>query len=150
MDAVRRFAVPVTLVVVLLGACTPNEDGNTDGATATTPATASSESPTPVIPTGSGEYRYENMGLVATLDLDEGTGTLEIENRTGRDLPEPHFYILDGRDGHRVEGEVEAPAPIPDGETATFDVGFEGIEVHNIGLVVLLLGTDNYGAFVPQ
>jgi hypothetical protein len=49
-----------------------------------------------------------------------------------------------------VEGTVQSPAAISDGETATFDVTFEGIQVHNIGLVILLLGADNYGAFVPQ
>jgi hypothetical protein len=151
MDAIRRFAVPAAVAVLLSGACTPNEGGSSDGSgTTTPPATSSSQSPTPVVPTSSGEYVYENMDLIATLDLDAGTGTLEIENGTGRELPEPGFYILDARDGHRVEGTVESPAPIADGDTSTFDVTFEGIEVRNIGLVVLLLGPDNYGAFVPQ
>lgn len=151
MDAIRRFAAPVIALVLLLGACTDNDDGDRNGSPRTTPPSSPpSESPSAVIPTGSGEFLYENMGLVARLDLDDGTGTLEVENGTGRELPEPDFYILDARDGHRVEGTVESPAPISDGESATFDVTFEGIEVRNIGLVVLLLGPDNYGAFVPQ
>jgi hypothetical protein len=150
MTAIRRFGTPLVAALLLLGACTGNDnDPNRDGGT-TPPATPPSESPSSVIPTGSGEFVYENMGLVARLDLDDGTGTLEIENGTGRELPEPDFYILDARDGHRVEGTVQSPAAISDGETATFDVTFEGIQVHNIGLVILLLGADNYGAFVPQ
>jgi hypothetical protein len=154
MDPIRRFAAPLVVVAVLSGAsgaCTPNDEGNaSENGGTTPPPTAASGSPTAVLPTGSGVYVYENLGLVATLDLGDGTGTLEIENGTGHDLPEPDFYILDARDGHRVEGTVEAPADIPDGESATFDVRFEGIEVRNIGLVILLLGPDNYGAFVPQ
>ena len=151
MDAIRRFVAPLVLAAVLSGACTGNDGGNPDAGDDTTPpSTPASESPSPVIPSGSGEYVYENMGLVATLDLDDGTGTLEIENGTGRELPEPDFYILDARDGHRVEGTVTSPTPIGNGETATFDVSFEGIEVRNIGLVILLLGPDNFGAFVPQ
>ena len=34
------------------------------------------------------------------------------------------------------------------GETATFDVRLDGITVDDIGLLVLLFGADNYGAFV--
>jgi hypothetical protein len=39
-------------------------------------------------------------------------------------------------------------APVPAGQTATFDAAFEGVEVRNIGLLILLFGRDNYGAFV--
>jgi hypothetical protein len=44
---------------------------------------------------------------------------------------------------------VEAAA-VPAGETESFDVTLDGIAVKDIGLVVLLMGRDNYGAFVPQ
>ena len=100
------------------------------------------------VPPGSSVYRYVNAGLVATLDLD--AGTLEIRNETGRDLPKPGFYVLDARDGTQVDGQVQAPEPIPAGETATFDVVLDAIERKNIGLIVLLMGQDNLGAFVQQ
>jgi hypothetical protein len=95
-------------------------------------------------------YRYANAGLVATLVLEGQRGTLEIDNGTGRELPDPGFYILDARDGHRIDARVEGAAPVPDGERKDFTVSFTGIEDRNIGLVVLLMGPDNYGAFVEQ
>lgn len=101
-------------------------------------------------PPGTAVYRYANAGLAATIRLDGGAGTLEIENGTGRELPPPDFYILDGRDGSRVKGEVRDPTSIPDGQTMTFDVSFSDLEIDNIGLVILLMGRDNYGAFVRQ
>ncbi len=126
------------------------------GCTTGSTATAVVESATPPTPaptaTGSvaGEYVYQNAGLTATLDISGEGGTLTIQNRTGRELGRPGFYLLDARDGRRVDGLVEQAAPTPDGRTSTFDVAFSGLEPWNIGLVVLLIGADNYGAFVKQ
>jgi hypothetical protein len=39
-------------------------------------------------------------------------------------------------------------APVAAGESATFDVRLDDITVDDIGLLVLLFGADNYGAFV--
>ncbi len=39
-------------------------------------------------------------------------------------------------------------APVAAGERATFDVTLDGVTVDDIGLLVLLFGADNYGAFV--
>lgn len=97
-------------------------------------------------PGNSGVYRYVNAGLLATLDLEKGT--LEIENDTGRSLAKPGFYVLHATDGHRVQGRVIDATGIPAGETATFDVELDGIASEDIGLIVLLIGSDNYGAFV--
>lgn len=97
---------------------------------------------------GTAVYSYSNAGLTVTLDVDGTEGTFRVENGTDRELPEPDFYILDARDGDRIDGELAGPAPIPAGETATFDASFTGIEVRNIGAVVLLFGQDNYGLFV--
>jgi hypothetical protein len=95
-------------------------------------------------------YVYQNAGLTATLDLEAGGGTLEIANETGRELAVPRFYLLDARDGRRVDGVVERATSTPDGTTSSFDVTFSGLEVRNIGLAVLLIGQDNYGAFVRR
>lgn len=97
-------------------------------------------------PGNSGVYRYVNAGLAATLDLAKGT--LEIENDTGRSLAKPGFYVLHATDGHRVEGRVIDATGIPAGETVTFHVELDGIASKDIGLIVLLFGSDNYGAFV--
>ncbi len=101
-------------------------------------------------PPGAAVYRYANLGLLATMSLDGDSGTLAIENDTGRELPPPGFYILDARTGHRVGGEVKDPTSIPNGETKTFKISFGGLAIKDIGLVILLVGQDNYGAFARQ
>lgn len=150
MKPTRRRASLVVLLALLAGACTgakgqPNETPSGSG---------SSETATVSVAPGTALYRYVNAGLTATLELkgtsNQLTGTLEIQNDTGRTLPKPAFYVLDARDGHRIDGEVDASADVPDGQTQTFQITFDGLELKNLGLVVLLMGRDNYGAFVQQ
>lgn len=136
MKTTGRSGLLALVPLLVLAACTGS--GKSDGGR---------PSPQPVLrPGNSGVYRYVNAGLVATLDLPKGT--LEIENDTGRDLPKPGFYVLDATDGHRVPGRVIDAAGIPEGGTATFRIALDGIAPKDIGLIVLLIGSDNYGAFV--
>jgi len=148
MTRFARVVVPAA-VLVALAACT-NDAGTHPSVSPKTSSSPATPVGTTSAPAGTGVYVYQNAGLTATLDLDAGTGTLEIENDTGRELAAPSFYLLDARDGRRVPGSVENPAPTPDGETSDFDVSFSGLEVRNIGLAVLLIGHDNFGAFVQQ
>lgn len=147
---VARTVAVLLLAVILAAACSGS--GNEPGPTETNGS--GGESPTPVQtatgPPGTAVYRYANAGLVATMRLDGEAGTLEIQNDTGRELPPPDFYILDARDGRRVKGNVSASTSIPDGQTMTFDVSFSSLGIDDIGLVILLMGRDNYGAFVRQ
>ena len=101
-------------------------------------------------PPGTAVYLYANPGLVATMRLDGNSGTLTIENDTGAELPPPGFYILDASTGDRVVGEVKDQAVIPIGEMRTFRVSFSGLGIKDIGLVILVIGHDNYGAFARQ
>jgi len=123
-------------------------------ASGTTGSGSGSETVTPEAtatgPPGTAVYRYANPGLLATMSLDGDSGTLAIENDTGRELPPPGFYILDARTGDRVGGEVKDPTSIPNGETKTFKISFGGLAIKDIGLVILLVGHDNYGAFARQ
>jgi len=151
MKTTGRLVALALALAVVLAACTGDEEPNGDlsGPTGgTTGTSATGPTGTLSVPPGSSVYRYVNAGLVATLDLD--AGTLEVRNETGRELSKPGFYVLDARDGTQVDGQVQAPEPIPAGETATFDVVLDAIERKNIGLVVLLMGQDNLGAFVQQ
>lgn len=151
MSGPRRFAVLVVLAALLAAACSGGGDGTPTPTPGKTDGAGSTPTETVSAPPGTGVYVYENAGLTATLDLNGNTGTLEIVNETGRELPRPDLYVLDARDGTRIEGKVVDPAPVPDESTATFDVSFPPVlEVKNIGLVVLLMGGDNYGAFVRQ
>ena len=84
------------------------------------------------------------------MSLDGDSGTLAIENDTGRDLPPPGFYILDARNGDRVNGQVKNATSIPNGETKSFRVSFGGLGIKDIGLVILVIGHDNDGAFARQ
>jgi hypothetical protein len=98
-------------------------------------------------PPGTAAYRYANPGLLATMSLDGDSGTLTIDNDTGAELPPPGFYVLDARTGDRVGGEVKDPTVIPNGEMKTFRVSFSGLGIKDIGLVILVIGHNNYGAF---
>jgi hypothetical protein len=150
MQPTGRFAA--LSIVLALAACT-----GSGGPQATSPSGgpgSTSGPPTPTEsfsgPPGTALYRYVNAGLTATMQLDGNTGTLEIDNATGRELAMPSFYILDARDGTRIEGTVDGATTVPDGQTDTFDVSYGGLDIKNIGLLVLLMGHDNYGAFVRQ
>lgn len=151
MKTTRRLAALLLALGVGLVACT-GDAGQEPGEQTSGPTgpTGNPGEPTETIsvPPGSTVYRYTNAGLVATLDFD--AETLEIENGTGRELPEPGFYVLDARDGERFDGVVAGAAPTPAGETSTFAASLDGIELRNVGLVILMMGEDNYGAFVQQ
>jgi hypothetical protein len=139
----RQFVAFALALALLVAACTGNGDeGNGNGGTGGTGtgATGDDGGPTPVEggPALVGTYEYVNAGLRVVVRIDG----------TDRELPRPDLYILDARDGTEIQVGVVDPAPIPAGETGTFDATFEGIEVRNIGLLILLFGRDNYGAFV--
>jgi hypothetical protein len=149
MKTTLRVGALLLVLSLAAGACTSS--GAKDGSASSSPD-ASSRSPVATVtgPPGAVIYHYANTGLTATLQLEGTSGTLAVQNATGRELPPPGFYILDARDGKRIDGTVDAPAAVPDGQTETFHVSFVGLEDKNIGLVVLLIGPDNYGAFVRQ
>jgi hypothetical protein len=144
----RARALASFVVLVALPAACTHTGNSLDGSLGPSAPSSPIVVPTSVSP-GGGVYVYENAGLTATLVLHAGAGTLRIDNRTGRELSPPDFYLLDARDGRRVDGTVDGATTTPAGSTAEFDVTFSGVEVRNIGLAVLLIGRDNYGAFVP-
>jgi hypothetical protein len=150
---IRRSIAFAFCIALLPSACTGDDGGsNRNGATGepTGGTGVTNDGPTPV-ESGSataGTYEYVNAGLHVTITIDGNEGRMEVENGTDRELPRPDFYILNARDGTEISGDVADPAPIPAGETVTFDVAFEGVEVRDIGLLILLFGSDNYGASV--
>jgi hypothetical protein len=153
VEPTRRSIALALLAMLFLSACTGGDGGsNGNGATGepTGPTGATNGGPTPIEggPATSGTYEYVNAGLHVTITIEGNEGTMEVENGTDRELPRPDFYILDARDGTEISGDVVDAQPIPAGDTATFDIAFEGVEVRNIGLLILLFGDDNYGASV--
>lgn len=140
--------VVLVVVVIALGACTGGEGGST----ATTGPSPTSDVPTPAQTftgaPGTAVYEYANEGLLVTLELDGSDGTLEVDNGSASDLDAPGLYVKDAVDGHEVDGEVIGSAPVAAGERAMFEVTLDGVTVDDIGLLVLLFGADDFGAFV--
>lgn len=146
---IGRSVAFVLCIALLLPGCTGDDGTNGDGGSGV-PTGPTADGPTPVEtgPGTSGTYEYVNAGLHVTIRIDGNEGTMEVDNGTDHELPRPDFYILDARDGTEILGDVTDAEPIPAGETASFDISFEGVEVRNIGLLILLFGRDNYGASV--
>ena len=143
-----RVLLPAVLVLaIVLAACDgggepSNSASKTTSAVVPTPAETFTGAP------GTATYEYANEGLVVTVTLDGSDGTLDVENDSENDLDAPGLYVLDAVDGHEVDGTVLDAAPVAAGDTATFDVRLDDLTVDDIGLLVLLFGADNYGAFV--
>jgi hypothetical protein len=143
--------VALSCLAIALTACTGGDDGG-NGSTASTGPSTTSQAPTPAQTftgaPGTATYEYANEGLLVTLDLDGSNGKLAVENDSEHDLDPPGLYVKDAVDGHEIDVEVVDSAPVQAGESASFDVKLDGITVDDIGLLVLLFGADNYGAFV--
>jgi len=149
MKPTGRFGAVAFVLAVMLAGCTSGEDGGTnptrDGETTLVPTPAETFTGAP----GTAVYTYVNDGLVVTVELDGSAGTMTVDNGTESGVGAPGVYVLDAIDGHEIEGEVSSAAPVGAGERAMFDLTVDEItDAGNIGLLVLLLGADNYGAFV--
>jgi hypothetical protein len=148
MGTIRRFTTLLLLLAVLAAGCT--SDGDDGGASSGPPSVT--DTPTEAPPAAvKGAYSYANAGLNASVRFDpSGGATLEIDNDTGRTLPKPGLYVENASTGKEIDGKVLSSAAVPDGKTSTFDVTFPPeVRPDTIGLLILLFGPDNYGAFVP-
>jgi hypothetical protein len=140
--------VALLCLAIALGGCTGGDGGSTGSTGPTTTTVIPTPAQTFTGAPGTATYEYANEGLLVTVDLDGSNGTLEVENDSEHDLGPPGLYVEDAVDGHEIDGEVVNSVAVAAGETATFDVRLDGITVDDIGLLVLLFGADNYGAFV--
>jgi hypothetical protein len=140
--------VALLCLAIALGGCTGGDGGSTGSTGRTTTTVVPTPAQTFTGAPGTATYEYANEGLLVTVHLDGSDGTLEVENDSEHDLGPPGLYVEDAVDGHEIDGEVVNSAAVAAGETATFDVRLDGITVDDIGLLVLLFGDDNYGAFV--
>jgi hypothetical protein len=143
MSSLRRFVAPAILLAVLdASEVTPTGSGSQ----------SASDQPTDVAPASftPGAFRYANAGLQVDLRLDSNTGTMDVDNGSGFALGKPDVYVLDGLTGRHIDGKVLDAQPVADGATASFQVQFPPeVTPKSLGLVILLFGSDNYGAFAP-
>ncbi len=147
MKPTGRFVALVIGSAVLVAGCT--SDGEEPNGTAPTGPTADT-GPTPAqtFTPGQAVYTYANAGLRVTLDVEGTEGTLEVDNGTENELGRPDLYVLDAVDGHEIGLDVAGSEAIPAGDISAFDVDLGDVDLDRIGLLILLLGRDNYGAFV--
>jgi len=146
MRTLRRFVAPVGLLLLLAG-CTGDGSSAVSTGTPTSSQTATETAPPSFTP---GEFRYQNAGLDVNLNLQGNTGTMDVDNQSGYALGKPDVYVLDGLTGKHIDGKVVDAQPIDEGATASFQVQFPPeVTPKSLGLVILLFGSDNYGAFAP-
>jgi hypothetical protein len=144
MSSLRRFVAPAVLLLVVGSACTGDGEGQ---APSTTQGSVATSAPPELSP---GNFRYQNAGLQVSLNLVSNTGTMDVDNASGYALGKPSLYVLDGLTGKHIDGKVPDAQPVADGEQATFHVQFPPeVTPKSLGLVILLFGGDNYGAFAP-
>ena len=149
MQTTRRFAALALASALLLSACTGGDEGpNGGGPTGITGSEDTGPTPAETFTPGVGVYTYENAGLKVTADIVGTSGTVEVDNGTDNDLEQLDLYVLDAADGHEIGVEVQGSAPVSAGDTSTFEISLGQTEVDQIGLLILLFGKDNYGAFV--
>lgn len=144
MRARRLLIGLVVLLAAGTAACTSG--GGSDGAGSRGPSEGGSATPA----ASATAYTYARAGVSANLRYTPGGGVLTVTNESGGELPSPGIYLLRADDGRRVEGQLDAADPLLDGATRTYRVTFAtALAPGDVGLILLLIGRDNYGAFIP-
>ena len=140
------LAVVLALVTLSAAGCTGGGGTPPSSPPASSPGPATSNAPVKFKP---GEYMYAFGGITASLVLHGSDGTLEIQNQTGGDVGTPVVYVITG-DDQRFDGQIAGAAPIPKGGDVTLSVTFPSqVTEKTVGLVILVLGSNNMGAFAP-
>jgi hypothetical protein len=131
------------LLTIVLVACTSGDEPQPTGTTGT-PTT----SPPPV--TSADSYVFTDAaGIEARIAIEGESAVLTVTNDTGGALPRAGVYVLDARDGSRVDWSVLDAASVPEGQSEWQVERPTVPEAKHIGLVVMLFGGEDYGAFVP-
>ena len=143
--SVRAAVVRVSIVMALgTGAVGCTADGEPSGS-----PPSSSTAPAPSV-SSTAFVLTDAIGIEAQLTLTDRGAELRIWNRTAAQLPPPGIYILDARDGRHVDWSVVGATRIGAGASARFSVRRPPTPpAGEIGLIALLLGGEDMGAFVP-
>lgn len=138
-----RFLAVCLVFAALLASCTGSEEPSD----ATTPGPQTSAPPVTAVDA----YVYTDpAGIEARVKIEGDGASLTVRNDTGAVLLVPGLYVLDARDGTKVRWKVVEAAAIQDGESAVFQVDRPAVpEAKHIGLMAMLFGGQDYGAFTP-
>jgi hypothetical protein len=140
-----------TLLVVLALAAVSCTGGST---TAETSATSAGSPPPSVNVSATivpGVWTYDLRGLKATFTWKEsGQPTLSVKNGSGAEVGAPSIYVVTQEQKY-VDGSIDGAQPIADGASGDYTVTFPSdLQRDDVGLVVLTLGDENYGALGPK
>jgi hypothetical protein len=140
----RSRSLPLALVLAAF-ALTTCEVGDDDPPSPPPPST----SPPPTL-SADGFLYTSKEGIRALATFRGDRGTLELENGTDAELAPPGLYLLDAMTGEVVPADVTPARPVGDGEERMFRVSLaRAMPASSIGLVVLLIGDEDRGAFLP-
>jgi len=96
-----------------------------------------------------GEWTYELYGVKATFTWKEGAATLTVKNGSDQPIGAPGLYVVT-RDQRHVDAKVADAGPLDPSASGDYTVTFPGdLRPDDIGLVVLELGSVNWGALGP-
>jgi hypothetical protein len=147
LRSARPFSRASVIAVAVLSMAACTSDDASPAAAHGSPRT----SPPPV--TSADAFVFTDAaGIEARLSVGgDGDGAvLEVVNDSGAELPEPGIFVLDARDGARTTWTVVGAAPVPARDRAEFAVERPAVpDAKHLGLVVMLFGGEDYGAFVP-
>ena len=137
-----RVMLGLAVATLALAACTADADPPADAEGS--PQT----SPPPVTSTDSYVFT-DAAGIEARITLEGEARCSPSRTTPAATLPRPGVYVLDARDGTRVDWTVVEAAALSEGESEWQVERPTVPEAKHIGLVVMLFGGEDYGAFVP-
>jgi hypothetical protein len=144
----KRAVLLAFAAAVSLSACEP-ADG--DGPPTSSPPTSTTTATSPPPSLSADGFLYtSNEGIRALATFEGDGGTLELQNTTGAELEPPGLYLLDAATGEVVDATVTPNRAVADGDERTFRVALgRAMPPASIGLVVLMIGEADHGAFLP-
>jgi hypothetical protein len=140
-------SVFAAVLVVAAVACTRGSSStDTSAPTSASPLPTTNVQAT-IVP---GVWTYELRGLKASFTWKDGPPTLTVKNDTGDQVGAPAIYVVT-QDQKRVDGSIDGSVPLADGAQGQYTVTFPSdLQRDDVGLVVLELGDENWGALAPK
>jgi hypothetical protein len=136
----------LTFLGLTTAACTKDTETTTDGTSPSVSDLPTTDVPPTFVP---GQWTYEYLGVRATFEWKDGPATLTVTNGSGHEVGAPALYVVT-QDQREVDGTMDAPVPLSDGAKGEYTVTFPGLQPDDAGLIVLLLGDENWGALSPK
>jgi hypothetical protein len=146
----RTVAIVLALatLAVSAAACTGDGDATDTGSISpTASALPTTDADVTFVP---GEWTYEYLGVRATVEWKDGPAILTVKNGSGAEVGAPALYVVT-QDQQHVDGKMDLSEPLANDATGEYTVTFPGVlQPADAGLIVLMLGDENWGALSPK